>query len=94
MKKALLLPFLAAIACAPLSSFGQAPAPAPADTPAVPAQRPEILTPEERQTLMDAGQKARLDPAVQAADVKRHEALKAAGDAMVGTDKSLGPLIE
>jgi len=101
MKRIIVVSFLAAIACAPLSSFGQSLAPAVSDTPAAAPPAPpkpglgaSLLTPEERDTLMAAAQKARQDPAVKAAAEKMHEAMKAARDAMIATDKSLGPLID
>jgi hypothetical protein len=53
-----------------------------------------LLTPEENQTLKDAMQKARQDPTVQAANLRKQEAAKAARDAIVAKDKSFGPLFE
>ena len=53
-----------------------------------------MLSPTDKQALMDASKKAQQDPAVQAADVKRHTAMKAVYDAMEAKDKSYAPLVD
>jgi len=94
------LPFLAAIICSPLLSFGQDAPAAPGNTPpaasAAPMQpgAPVALTADERQILVQASQKARLDPAVIAADAKRQAAMKAARAAVLLKDQSLAPLFK
>jgi len=96
----ILVPFIAAISCATVSVFAQSPAPATSGSnSAAPSAAPSqqhmpLLTPEENQTLRDAMQKARQDPTVQAANLKKQEAMKAARDAIVAKDKSFGPLFE
>ena len=100
MKRVLVIPFLAAIACAPAPSFGQsltsgtsAAAPSPS------VRRVRVgsvapLTPEEETILKAARDKARQDPAVEAAAQKMDAAMKAAHAAMVAKDKSIGPLLD
>jgi hypothetical protein len=103
MKKVLVASFLAAIACGPISSFGQSPAPAASDTPvaapsvaapAAPRSGLANISPAESDTLRAANQKAQKDPAVQAAAEKMRAARKAAADAIVAKDKSLAPLFD
>jgi hypothetical protein len=52
-----------------------------------------ILTPAERQTLMDANKKAKLDPTVVAADQTRKDAMKAVRQAMVAKDPSITSVV-
>lgn len=102
MKKVLIASFLAAIACAPASSFGQSPSPAASDAPSAAPSLPTVhqqlgaspLTPEDRATLQSASQKAQQDPTVKADFKKMADAMKAAHGAMLAKDSSVGPLLD
>ena len=93
MKKILLASFLAAIACATTTSFGQG-APAPGSPQAQAGGMMGSITPDERTALVSASQKARQDPDVVAAGAKMHDAMEAARVVIVATDPSLTPLFD
>jgi hypothetical protein len=97
VKKQLLIPFLAAMACAPAASNGQSFSPAASGTfVSAPARRERLgtLSPQERTVLIAVGQKARQDPKVREAAEKMRNARKALNAAMVAKDNTLRPILD
>jgi len=109
MKKIIAISFLAAIACAPSPSFGQSPSPAESGSASAAVAAPSVqlaprkpggmlnLSPEERAALTAATEKARQDPAVQAASAAMQSArqayMKAMHDAVIAADPSVEAIL-
>ncbi|MGA3170460.1 MAG: hypothetical protein ABSE62_05550 [Chthoniobacteraceae bacterium] len=83
---------LAAILCAAASSFGQGASPA-ASAPPTTGRAGVLLTPDERQALVNASEKAKQDPTVQAALQELHHAMLTASALMAKNDPSIAPLL-